>query len=137
MHHITRHLALFLLITISTTLFAQTYTYSYLPQMGIYTDTGTSGTTSTLAVNYSTENLAGERTAYTNGQIKSTISSRDSSNGTLTFTIKKKSGYFVKGNSGKVFVLDMSNGDIYATSWSISNTTTASVTAMSQKSKQC
>ena len=111
---------------LSHSLLSQTYTYSYVPAMGSYTSTG-SGTSSYPAINYNNNSLAGGVTDYTNGQIKATVYSHNSS--TITFRVAKSSGYFKSGNSGKVFILDNYYGDVYATSFSISNSTTSYVTA--------
>ena len=94
--------------------------------MGSYTNTG-SGTTDCPAINYNNECLAGGTTDYTNGQIKATVYSHTSS--TITFRVAKTSGYFRNGNSGKIFILDNYYGDVYATSFSISNSSTSYVTA--------
>lgn len=108
------------------TLFASTYNYAHIPEMGTYTSTG-SGTSSLPAIDYYYDCLAGGMTNYANGHIKATITSHG--NGTIKFRISKTSGYFVNGNSGKIFVLDYYYGDVYASSFSISNSTTSSVTA--------
>ena len=110
---------------VSTASLGQTYQYSYMPAMGSYTNTG-SGTSTLPAINYNRGSLAGGTTSYTNGQIKSTVSSHTSS--TITFKVAKVSGYFKNGNSGKVFVLDNYYGDLYASSFSISNSSTSYVT---------
>lgn len=124
-----KHLLVFwslFLTMLSHSLFAQTYTYSYMPAMGSYTSTG-SGTTNRPAIDYSNGSLAGGTTNYTNGQIKATVYSHSSS--TITFRIAKTSGYFVNGNSGKLFILDNYYGDVYPTSFSISNSSTSYLTA--------
>ena len=105
---------------------AQTYSYSYMPAMGTYTSTG-SGTSTHPAIDYYNGSLAGGTTSYTNGQIKATVISHNSS--TITFRVAKESGYFKNGNSGKIFILDNYFGDVYPTYFSISNSTTSSLTA--------
>lgn len=117
-------LSLFLAI-ITVPLMAE-YNYAYMPAMGSYTDTG-SGTGEYPAMDYKNESMAGGTTSYTNGQIKATVYSHNSS--TITFRIAKTSGYFKNGNSGKIFILDNYYGDVYATSFNISNSTTSYVTA--------
>ena len=113
-------------LLICNTIISQTYNYSYMPEMGSYTNTG-SGTSSEPAINYSGGYLSGGLTEYTNGQIKATVYSHTSS--TITFRVAKTSGYFKNGNSGKVFILDNYYGDVYATSFSISSSTTSYLTA--------
>ncbi len=93
----------FAFLMLSSQMYAQTYTYSYMPAMGSYTSTG-SGTSSQPAINYNNGSLAGGTTSYTNGEIKATVYSHTSS--TITFRVAKTSGYFRNGNSGKVFILD-------------------------------
>lgn len=104
---------------------AQTYTYSSIPSPGSFTSTG-SGTSTHPAIKYSTGNLAGGNREYTNGQIKTTVYEPNSKSysGTITFYVYKESGYFKNGNSGKLFIFDMSEGEVYSTSFSISNSTT-------------
>jgi RHS repeat-associated protein len=116
----------FAFLMLSSQMYAQTYTYSYMPAMGSYTSTG-SGTSSQPAINYNNGSLAGGTTSYTNGEIKATVYSHTSS--TITFRVAKTSGYFRNGNSGKVFILDNYYGDVYPTSFSISNSTTSYLTA--------
>ena len=118
-------ISLFFLM-ISYSVFAQTYTYSYMPAMGTYTSTG-SGTSNQFSIDYKNGSLAGGTTNYANGQIKATVTSHTSS--TITFRVAKESGYFRNGNSGKIFILDNYYGDVYATSFSISNSSTSYVTA--------
>ncbi len=108
------------------TSYASNYNYAYLPEMGTYTNTG-SGTSSLPAIDYYNNSLAGGLTNYTNGKLKATILSHN--NGTIKFLVSKTSGYFVNGNSGKIFILDYYYGNVYATSFSISNSTTSSVIA--------
>ena len=116
-----------LLITMAPqSLSAQTYKYSYMPGMGSYTSTG-SGTVSYPAMDYNNGSMAGGTTSYTNGQIKSTVYSHTTS--TITFRVAKTSGYYKNGNSGKIFILDNYYGDVYTTSFSISNASTSYVTA--------
>ena len=110
----------------SISLYASTYNYAYIPEIGTYTNTG-SGTSSLPAIDYYNNSLAGGMTSYTNGKIKATISSHN--NGTIKFYVSKTSGYFVNGNSGKIFVLDYYYGNVYASSFSISNSTTSTVVA--------
>ena len=102
--------------------YADEYNYSSVPAMNSYTDTG-SGTTEAAAIDYKNESLAGGTTEYTNGQLKATLLSV-SSTGTLKFRAAKVSGYFVNGNSGKIFIIDGSL-NVYAKSFSISNSTTS------------
>ena len=115
-----------LAFVISANVLAQTYTYSYMPAMGTYTNTG-SGTSNHPTINYNNGSLAGGTTDYTNGQIKATVYSHTSS--TITFRVAKTSGYFRSGNSGKIFILDNYYGDVYPTSFSISGSTTSELTA--------
>lgn len=116
----------FFFLMISYSAFAQTYTYSYMPTMGTYTSTG-SGTSNQFSIDYKNGSLAGGTTNYANGQIKATVTSHTSK--TITFRVAKESGYFRNGNSGKIFILDNYYGDVYATSFSISNSSTSYVTA--------
>ena len=115
-----------LMVTVAGQMYAATYTYSYMPAMGSYTDTG-SGTSSHPAIDYNNGCLAGGTTSYTNGQIKATVYSHTSS--TITFRVAKTSGYFKSGNTGKVFIIDNYYGDVYPTSFSISGSSTSYVTA--------
>ena len=90
--------------------------------MNSYTSTG-SGTTNAPAIDYNNESLAGGTVDYTNGQLKATLLSV-SSTGTLNFRVAKNSGYFVNGNSGKLFIIT-GGLDVYAKSFTISNSTTS------------
>jgi len=104
-----------LVLMLSHSLMAQTYTYSYMPSMGSYTSTG-SGTSTEPAINYSNGTLAGGMASYTNGQIKATVYSHTSS--TITLRVAKESGYFKSGNTGKVlqFVLPFGEMETYTDS---------------------
>lgn len=114
------------LVLVSNPILSQTYNYAYMPEKGSYTNTG-SGTSSEPAINYSNGTLAGGYAEYTCGQIKATVYSHTSS--TITFRVAKTSGYFRSGNTGKIFILDNYYGDVYATSFSISGSTTSTLTA--------
>ena len=111
---------------IAANLSAQEYNYSYMPKMGSYTSTG-SGTDEYPAIDYRNECLDGDMDTYTLGQIKATVTRHTSTR--ITFNISKSSGYFRNGNSGKIFIHESYYGDVYATSFSISNSTTSTVTA--------
>ncbi len=111
---------------LATNLSAQEYNYAYMPKMGSYTSTG-SGTDEFPAIDYRNERMAGGLEDYTLGQIKATVTRHTSSR--ITFNISKTSGYFRSGNSGKIFILESYYGNVYATSFSISNSSTSSVSA--------
>lgn len=118
-------LTLFLLMQFNS-FFAQTYNYSYMPEMGSYTNTG-SGSINKPSIDYNNSSLAGGTEDYTNGQIKATVYSHNST--TISFRVAKTSGFYKSGNSGKIFILDNYYGDVYPTSFYISNSSTSYVTA--------
>ncbi len=98
--------------------------------MGIYTDTGSTGTsTAGPNFNYSNNTMSGGQTNYANGQIQATIVGRSTSSGTLTFAIKKVSGYFRNGNTGKIFIVSQYDGNVFGTTFSITKSTTQAVSA--------
>ena len=109
------------------TLCASDYVYAYMPTYQSYTTLG-SGSIDKVKFNYNSESLAGGTEAYAYDKIVCGVFARNATTGTITVRVKKGSGYFVNGNSGKVFILS-GDGDIYATSFSISNSTTSYVTA--------
>ena len=127
LNHLTHCILLSLWMTLlAFDLSAQEYNYAYMPKMGSYTSTG-SGTDEYPAINYWNEWYAGGLEDYTLGQIKATVTKHTSTK--ITFNISKTSGYFRNGNSGKIFILESYYGNVYATSFSISNSTTSSVSA--------
>lgn len=104
--------------------------YESVPDLKQFTSTG-SGTTETWAIDYKNECLAGGTDVYKNGDLKATLYNFGSTtNGelVLAFQLKKDNdGYFKEGNSGKVFALDESYGDIYAMSFNIPDAKTSKI----------
>ena len=125
-YHLLGILLSFCMILQVVNLSAQEYKYSYLPKMGSYTSTGT-GTDEYPAIDYSRETLDGGMENYTLGQIKATVTRHTSTQ--ITFNITKTSGYFRNGNSGKIFIQESYYGNVYGTSFRISNSTTSTVSA--------
>lgn len=112
---------------LSNPILSQTYTYTWTPQMGSYTSTG-SGTTSGYEITGS-GTMTNNMVAYKNGTIKTTVYGHNTTNGNITFRVKKDDGaqYFVNGTTGKVHVFDVGNDKLYSTWFSISNTTTSNI----------
>lgn len=120
------------LITLMVMLFGQTLANEYVsvPDLKQFTSTG-SGTTETWAIDYENECLAGGTTVYKNGDLKATLynfGSTTSGELVLAFQLKKDNdGYFREGNSGKVFAIDESYGDVYAMNFNISSASVSKI----------
>lgn len=110
---------------------AQQYTYESTPAIKSFTSTG-SGTTTGPKINYNGEYYAGGTDTYKNGELKATLynyATTSSDYLTLAFQLKKDNdGYFVNGNSGKIFVWNESDGSVYlAQTFNITNATTSTI----------
>lgn len=121
-----------LAVMMTGNLMADSWTYSYTPQMGSYTSSGSKNTTTTsIYINSSNDSHSSSpQTKYDNGIIKATVYGHTSS-GVITFRVVKSDGstYFASGTSGKVYVYDAGNDDLYSTWFSISNSSTDHVDA--------
>jgi len=95
-------------------LFADSWTYTYVPQMGTgWTSTGT-GTTESFLIDTSTQTVTNTLTNYNNGVIKATVYGHDL-DGKITFRIKKDDGtqYFNANQSGYAYVHEVGNDKLY------------------------
>lgn len=102
-------------------LFADSWTYTYVPQMGTeWTSTGT-GTTQSFLIDTSTQTVTNTLTNYDNGVIKATVYGHDL-DGNITFRIKKDDGkqYFNANQSGYAYVHEVGNDKLYYKSFYIS-----------------
>lgn len=104
----------------------QNYTFAFTPAIGNYTDCG-SGSIETVGINYSSCNYNDGTSNYSLGHIKSRVTSFNSSTGEITIEVKKCNGYFVNGNSFKIFLGFGFNLDLECFYFTINNSTTSSV----------
>ena len=114
-------------------LFADSWTYTYLPEMGTeWTSTGT-GTTQSFLIDTNTQTVTNTLTNYTNGVIRATVWGHDT-NGTITFRIKKDDGsqYFNANQSGYAYVHEVGNNKLYYKYFYISNSNTDHVDVVAQ-----
>ena len=121
-----KRMAVMLLAVLQVTYtLAGDYTYTSAPAKGDYTNSGYSGTTTEgLTIDYYNETLAGGTTDYANGLLKVAYMD-DNGSGRFTFRFAKESGYFVNGNTGKVFLFESYDGAVLGYSFRITNSTTS------------
>ena len=82
----------------------QSYTFAFSPAIGDYTDCE-SGLIETVGIDYYSCNYDGSTSSnYSLGHIQSRVTSFNPSTGEITIEVKKCNGYFVDGNSFKVFL---------------------------------
>ncbi len=102
------------------------FDYTHQPEIGEYTNPATSSGISTFNFRFDTSNdsYTSTSTNYDNNVIKVTVKEHNSSNGSLTFTIRKQDGSnFVVGNHGKVVLWDVTTNKAYPCSYNISSST--------------
>lgn len=104
------------------------FQYSYSPAIGSYTQCGQEAITN-VAFNYNNCSLAGGSANYTPGQIQSCILSHNTSTGRITVRVKKCSGFFQSGNTGKIIIYKSYENLPQCTSFYIPNSTTDHVDA--------
>lgn len=129
-HLLRLFLGLFL-TALSQLMMAQKYTYEATPAIKSFTSTG-SGTTTGPKINYNGEYYTGGNDTYKNGELKATLynyATTSSDYLTLAFQLKKDNdGYFVNGNSGKIFVWNEYDGSVYlAQTFNITDATTSKI----------
>lgn len=120
-----RALLTLFLVMLAGQLLADSWLYTYSPEMGTeWTYTG-SGTTQSFLINTNTQTVTNTLTNYTNGVIKATVYGHTSS-GTITFRLKKDDGsqYFNANQSGYAYVHEVGNDILYYKQFYISNSTT-------------
>ena len=126
--------ALTLLVAMITgQLLADSWTYTYQPEMGTgWTSTGT-GTTQSFLIDTNTQTVTNTLTYYTNGIIRATVWGHET-NGTITFRIKKDDGsqYFNANQSGYAYVHEVGNDKLYYRYFYISGSTTDHVDVVAQ-----
>lgn len=103
-----------LVVMMAEQLIADSWTYTYIPEMGTgWTSTGT-GVTRSFLIDTNTQTVTNTLTNYTNGVIKATVYGHNS-NGTIVFRIKKDDGsqYFNANQSGDAYVFEAGNKKLY------------------------
>ena len=126
---ITKHLRFLLamlIVLMTPQLYADGYEYESEPAVKEFTDTGT-GTYSFFGFDYDKETKEGQDT-YKNGELKATLYNWSVYDDyvRLAFQLRKANdGYFVKGNTFKVFIVSGWDGSVWAQSWTITNETTS------------
>ena len=101
--------------------------YTFSPAYGTYTGCNDECITCTR-IDYNTNTrITGGTEAYTSGILQSKVT-WIGEDGSVIFTIRKCSGNFVQGNSGKIFVVDLHEGHVEYTGFYISDNSTNTLT---------
>ena len=98
------------------------FSYIHQPEIGVYTNPATSSGISTFNFRFNTSNdsYTSTSTNYDNNVIKVTVKNHNSSNGEITFTLKKQDGSnFVIGNHGKIVLWDVTVDKAYPVSYNV------------------
>ena len=128
-----RTLLTLLVVMMAEQLIADSWTYTYIPEMGTeWTSTGT-GVTQSYYIDTNTQTVTNTLTNYDNGIIRATVYGHNL-NGTITFRIKKDDGsqYFNANQSGYAYVHEVGNDKLYYKYFYISGSNTDHVDVVAQ-----
>ena len=95
--------------------------YSYIPSLNTFTQCG-SGIVELGALDYNSCTNSAGTFNYLSDNVKVALISHNTGTGDMTFRIKKCSGYFVNGTTGKLFIRQ--GPDVWCSAYSITNATT-------------